>query len=430
MIATLWLLVFAAGTQAMLVAPLIPQIALQLDVPAARLGSLVTAYSVAVGAFALVTGPISDRIGRRRVLLAGTALLAVALAAHGLADSYLALLSVRGLAGVAGGVLNGAAVAYVGDYFPPERRGRANGWVISGFAAGQVAGIPVGTLLATVDFRVPFLLFAALSVGALALVYAVLEQPDGVRSDLPLTPAGALRGYGVLLGRREVAAATVVFFLMFGGSTLYLTFLPTWLVAGGVTAGGVALLFFLGGGANAVVGPVAGGLADGVGRKRVIVATSVALVAAMLATPLAGRAGFVAVAALFVVVMSLYAARASAFTTTLTELVEGSRRGSLMSLTVGVGQLGVGLGGALAGGAYAAVGYPASAFAAAGVMAVVTGLIVVYLPATGPGTATDSAGRAGPPTSVPEAVAPADGPDVACDALSGPVAEGGYTDDD
>jgi MFS family permease len=62
---TLWLLVFAAGTQAMLVAPIIPQIAAQLGVEEARLGVLVTSYAVAVGAFALVTGPISDRVGRR-----------------------------------------------------------------------------------------------------------------------------------------------------------------------------------------------------------------------------------------------------------------------------------------------------------------------------------------------------------------------------
>lgn len=55
---TLWALVFAAGTQAMLVTPIIPQIATQLGVEEARLGILVTSYAVPVGVFALVTGPV------------------------------------------------------------------------------------------------------------------------------------------------------------------------------------------------------------------------------------------------------------------------------------------------------------------------------------------------------------------------------------
>ncbi|MWG35329.1 MFS transporter [Halomarina oriensis] len=117
---TLWLLVFGVGSQAMLIAPIIPQIATQLAVEEAALGTLITAYSVAVGAFALLVGPISDRVGRRPVLLAGTGLMTAALAAHWFAGDYVSLFSLRLLAGVAGGVLNGAAIAYVGDYFPPR----------------------------------------------------------------------------------------------------------------------------------------------------------------------------------------------------------------------------------------------------------------------------------------------------------------------
>jgi predicted MFS family arabinose efflux permease len=417
-VAVLWLLVFGAGTQAMLVAPIIPQIATQLQVEPALLGSLVTAYAVSVAAFALVTGPISDRVGRRSVLLAGTAMMTVALAAHTLADSFTTLFAVRALAGVAGGVLNGAAVAYVGDFFPGSRRGWANGWVISGFAAGQIAGIPVGTLLAEgFDFRVPFLLFAAVSLVSLALVYAFLPQPAVERVTSPLTVRSALGGYGRLLARRDVAAATLVFFLMFGGSTLYTTYLPTWLVAGGASAGAIAGLFLAGGLSNAVVGPVAGSLSDRLGRKRVIVAASVGLAVLMALTPFLGT--FTLVAGAFVVVMALFASRASSFTTLLTELVDGSQRGSLMSLTVGVGQVGVGVGGVLAGGLYGSTGYTLSALAAGVSMLVVAVLIAVFLPEGGP---------AERPPVVPEPGR--ERPAAACDALCGPTVEGGYAEDD
>ncbi len=423
---TLWLLVFAAGTQAMLVAPIIPQIAAQLGVEEARLGVLVTSYAVAVGAFALVTGPISDRVGRRTVLLVGTALMAVALALHGLADSYLSLISVRALAGVAGGVLNGAAVAYVGDFFPAERRGRVNGWIISGFAAGQVAGIPVGTLLADAfGYRTPFLLFAVVAAVSLGLVFVALPQPAIGRAGTPLTLGSAVGGYRDLLARRDVAAATVVFFIMFGGSTLYMTFLPTWLtVSIGVGAGAIATLFLLGGLSNAVVGPVSGSLSDKLGRKRIIVVASVGLAALMALTPFLGS--FPLVAGTFVLVMALFASRATSFTTMLTELVDGDQRGSLMSLTVGVGQVGVGVGGALAGSIYGSVGYTPSAVAAGLSMLLIAGLIAVFLPATGP---VSSPPRLATTASPAQPVA-ADHPDLAPDALCGPMAECGYSDDD
>jgi predicted MFS family arabinose efflux permease len=407
----------------MLVAPIIPEIAAQLAVDEALLGTLITSYAVAVGAFALVTGPISDRVGRRRVLLAGTALMTLALLLHALADTYLSLVAVRALAGVAGGVLNGAAVAYVGDFFAPERRGWANGWVISGFAAGQIAGIPIGTLLAdSLGFRAPFLLFAVVVGLSLVLVYAVLPQPDVRLVTTRLTVGSAVGGYRDLLARRDVAAATLVFFVMFGGTTLYTTFLPTWLtVSVGVGAGAIAGLFLLGGLSNAVVGPVAGSLSDRVGRKRIIVAASVGLAALMALTPFLGS--FALVTAVFVLVMALFASRASSFTTLLTELVDGDQRGSLMSLTVGVGQVGVGIGGVLAGGLYGSVGYTSSAVAAGLSMLLIAGLIAVYLPAT---TGTGSLDTRGRPV-VPEAGR--DKPAAACDALCGPTAEAGYSDD-
>lgn len=427
---TLWLLVFGVGSQAMLIAPIIPQIATQLVIDEAVLGTLITAYSVAVGAFALLVGPISDRIGRRPVLLAGTGLMTAALAAHWFAGDYVGLFGVRLLAGVAGGVLNGAAVAYVGDYFPPERRGWANGWVISGFAAGQIAGIPIGTVLAAeFGFRVPFLAFAIATLFAFGLVVTFLPAPDVRLATSKLTVRSFVGEYAALLRRREILAATLVFFLMFGGTALYTTFLPTWLqVELLVGAGAIALLFLLGGLSNAVVGPVAGSLSDSLGRKRIILVASVGIAVVMAVTPLAGAVGgFVAVAGVFVVVMALFASRASSFTTLLTELADGNQRGSLMSLTVGVGQVGTGVGGALAGTAYAATGYPASAVAAGVVMAVIALLIYRYLPATGPGADRPA------PRSEPHSPLDTSGdgrPDLACDALCGPTSEGGYSDDD
>ena len=145
---TLWLLVFAASSQIMIISPILPLIGEELSIPEALLGTLVSAYSLMVGVFAVISGPISDRVGRRRILIWGSGIMTVALVLHFFVIGYLSFLVVRVVAGGAGGVLSGAAVSYIGDHFPYNRRGWATGWVMSGSAFGQIFGIPMGIVLA------------------------------------------------------------------------------------------------------------------------------------------------------------------------------------------------------------------------------------------------------------------------------------------
>ncbi|WP_266075481.1 MFS transporter [Haladaptatus caseinilyticus] len=423
----LWLLVFVVASQALIIAPILPRIADQLSAPEAVLGTLITSYAVAVGVFSLIVGPISDHVGRHRILLVGTALLTVSLAAHGLAWDFVSLLAVRGLAGIAGGVLNGAAVAYVGDYFPREQRGWANGWVFSGFAAGQIAGIPLGAILAErLGFRVPFLLFAVLMAVTFVLVWTVVPKPDVQLATGRLSFGSAIDAYATLLRRPEIAAATIVFIVMFMGNALYTTYLPTWLEATlGMSGTAIGAMFFVGGIANVLAGPQAGILSDRVGRKRVIVAASVGIAVVMFATPfLAIAAGVLAVYALFFVVMGLFASRATPFQTMLTELVSGDQRGSLMSLTVGIGQVGSGIGGALAGGAYVAVGYDGTTTIAAGAMVFIVVLVWRYLPETAHIDVPSGTERT-------EHLHADTATELSCgqtyDAFCGPTAEGGFS---
>ena len=121
---TLWLLVFSSASQTMILSPILPRIGDELDIADALLGTLVSVYSIMVGIFAILAGPVSDKIGRRQILLLGCASMAVALILHGFVTGYYSFITVRIFAGCAGGMLSGAAVSYIGDYFPYERRDR------------------------------------------------------------------------------------------------------------------------------------------------------------------------------------------------------------------------------------------------------------------------------------------------------------------
>ena len=130
-----------------------------------------------------------------------------------------------------------------------------------------------------------------------------------------------------------------------------------------------------------MAGPTAGRLSDDVGRKPVIIGASSGLAAVMLATPLAGLWPWT-IYALFAVAQALLIARASPFQSLLSELVESDQRGSLLNLTLAIGQLGFGLGGAVAGFTYAAGGFRVNA-ALAALSALLAGLLIWrYLPET------------------------------------------------
>lgn len=375
---TLWLLVFSAASQTMILSPILPRIGTELSIPDAVLGTLVSVYSIMVGIFAILAGPVSDRIGRRRILILGCGTMTVALSLHGFVTGYYSFLAVRIFAGCAGGMLSGAAVSYIGDYFPYERRGWATGWVMSGAAFGQIFGIPLGILMAARwGFRSPFYLFAVTMALTVLMLIVRVPQPDVFRSRERLSVRGAAANYVAMLKRPEIAWAATAFFMMFLGVSLFVIYLPTWLEREiGLTGDQIALMFLIGGVANVLTGPNAGKLSDKVGRKGIVLLASVGMSILMLLTVRVVSdppSAYV----FFFFSMVLVAMRISPFSALLTALVSDERRGSLMSLTVALGQIGFAIGGAIAGPLYADVGYASNTVVAA-ISILAMGMIVWF----------------------------------------------------
>jgi len=379
---TLWLLIFSLASQFMIVAPILPQVGAAFAVDDAKLGLLASAYGYALAPLALLSGPFSDRYGRRRMMRLGTLLMTAALACHGVAWSFASLLAARAFAGVAGGVLSGTAVAYVGDHFPAQRRGWANGWVMSGLAVGQIAGLPVGTLMAgRFGFRSPFLFFAVTMGLAGVLVWTVLPAVAVGREEA-LSWRRAVGHYGDLLRHTRTAAAVGVYVLVFFGMAAYSLYLPAWLLADrGFNHRSLALLFVVGGAANVVAGPWGGILSDRLGRKGTVLGSSLLLAATVTALALVPT-GQIWVFLVFFLLSAAGAARSSSFQAWMTELVPGRRRGSLMSLAMASGQLSLAVGAGVAGSVYARAGYLGDAVLAALVTVATALLVAVALPET------------------------------------------------
>lgn len=375
-IMALWLVLMVTSGQLIIIAPILPVIAEDLQVGEVRLGLLGMAYAGTLMLMALVAGPISDRVGRRVILLTGTGCMALVLLLHWIAASYAMLLLARLLAGMAGGVLSGSVVAYVGDYFDYERRGWATGWVMSGVAAGQIVALPAAVWIAfQVDFRMPFVLFGFIMTLACLMIMLFVPQPAVARSTERLAIRPAVVNYLQLIRDRATGGAVWAYFLMLGSGGLFLFFMPVWLEeVHGLTGSQIAGLFVAVGVVNLIGSPAGGLLSDHVGRKPVIMLMCVLLSGALVATTwiISG----LLTAYLFIgFLVLLVALRMSPMYVLMTALVSDDRRGSLMSLSISIGQFGFGVGAAIAGVLYARFGYFSNT-AASAVLALLMAVVI------------------------------------------------------
>lgn len=149
----------------MVMAPLGDLLMKSMHLRASQFASAVSAYAFSAGISGLLAAGFADKYDRKKLLLffycgfiAGTLVCA-------LAPSYPVLLGGRIVTGIFGGVLGSVSMAIITDLFSFEQRGRVMGFVQMSFAVSQVAGIPIGLVLANrFGWGAPFFLIAAMSI--------------------------------------------------------------------------------------------------------------------------------------------------------------------------------------------------------------------------------------------------------------------------
>jgi EmrB/QacA subfamily drug resistance transporter len=196
------LLLIALDTTVLNVA--LPTLARQLRASTSALQWIVDGYTVALGCLLLLFGAVGDRFGRRRMLLAGLAVFAVASVFAAYAHSTNALIGARVLAGVGGAVILPCTLASVLSLFPdPRERATALGVWSATLGLGVVIGpVTGGVLLAHFWFGSIFLLNVPIAVTAFALTFWILPESRSLRrrGRLDLPGAGlAILGAGAIL---------------------------------------------------------------------------------------------------------------------------------------------------------------------------------------------------------------------------------------
>ncbi|NJS40498.1 MAG: TCR/Tet family MFS transporter, partial [Rhodobacteraceae bacterium] len=138
-------------------------------------GILATSFAVMQFLFGPVIGALSDRYGRRPILLVSLAVMAADYLVMALASSIWLLLAARLIAGITAATFSTAG-AYIADITPPEDRGRRFGLIGACFGVGFVLGPLIGGLLGSLDSRAPFYAAGALALANMAFGYFVLPE--------------------------------------------------------------------------------------------------------------------------------------------------------------------------------------------------------------------------------------------------------------
>ena len=155
----------------------------RLGAPASQIGWLMTGYSAMQFVFTPVWGRLSDRHGRRPLLLASIAMTAVGFLGYALAPSFAWLLASRLFAGAATANI-AIAQAYIADVTPPEGRARGMGIIGAAFGLGFVLGPAIGGLLSTISLSAPGYVAAALAaVNGVAAFFILPEPGTHVRAE-------------------------------------------------------------------------------------------------------------------------------------------------------------------------------------------------------------------------------------------------------
>lgn len=366
---TVWLVVFLDLLGFGVVIPLLPFYAERHGASAVAVTGLMAIYSLAQFLGAPAWGALSDRVGRRPVLLWSIAATATCLAGFASAESLAMLFLWRGLHGLATANLS-VAQASLADVTPPERRAAAMGMIGVAFGLGFTAGPVLGGFVSQWGLTAPLWLAAGLSAVNWLLALATLQetrQPGGPATERSLRPATWVRALshprvGACIGL--TAGLTAAFALM---ESTFALFAGQRLGMGPSEVGG---LFGLAGLTTIVTqGWAVRRLVDRFGERPLIPIGMALLAAAVAALPFVGANGvpFVFCA------MAAGQGLASPSLSGVISRRAGDEQGLVLGVNQSMAALGRVIGPATGGWLFVTAG-PESPFVAAAVLLVVTAL--------------------------------------------------------
>ena len=164
-----------------IVIPILPFYIESMGAGGTELGFLVASYAVMRLIFGPIWGGLSDRIGRKPILLIGISGYAITMIWFGLANTLWMLFAARILSGVLSSATAPTTMAFIGDSTPENERGGGMGLMGAAGGIGTIVGPVLGGFLADESLSTPFFLAAGLSI--LSLLLAIVFLPESLPAE-------------------------------------------------------------------------------------------------------------------------------------------------------------------------------------------------------------------------------------------------------
>ncbi|MFD2618137.1 MFS transporter [Terrilactibacillus laevilacticus] len=172
---------FVIGTDTFLISPLLPTLRHTYHISADISGWLVSAYALGYVCFALIAGPISDGIDRKKIMIYGLMAFVISTFLCGLAPNFWSMVIFRFIAGISASFVTPQVWASIPHLVKKENIVRSMGYATAGLSISQVIGVPIGSYLAVSSWRIPFFSIAGAAFILLFTIIFMLPSIPSVR---------------------------------------------------------------------------------------------------------------------------------------------------------------------------------------------------------------------------------------------------------
>jgi MFS transporter, DHA1 family, tetracycline resistance protein len=317
-----------------IILPSLPYYARDLGASGLGLGILFSSYSVAQLLGSTVLGRLSDRYGRRPILLLSLAGSSASMALSGVAHSLVLLSAARALAGLFGGSI-GTAQAYIADVTARHERARHMGLLGASIGVGFVLGPAIGAGVIALGFGFSGAAYLASALAALNLVSAAFRLPESRPRDAAAPQSRLSLASWLAMWRRhglwQIYSSVFLTTLAFVGLETTLVFLARDRFGLDERHFGLVLAY-LGVVVIVVQGGMIGRLTRSFGVRRVAIAGGLLMGAALIALPAAPTLR------LLLLVLGLISAGQGLTSPTLSTLVSHASTGEDHGAVLGISQ--------------------------------------------------------------------------------------------
>jgi DHA1 family inner membrane transport protein len=307
---------------------------------------LVAAYSISAFVSGLAIATFIDRFDRKKPLLIAYTGFLLGTVACGFAPTFGLLLAARITAGLFGGIIGAQVFAIVADLFNYERRGRAMGIVMGGFAAASILGVPLSLYVTNLfkhDWHLPFLLIGGVALILIPLVVKVIPSMMGhirEKNEEESILSALIKVVKVPIQRSALTFSG----LLMMGHFLIIPFINPYLEFNkGFSKNDTPSIYLVGGLASLLAAIYLGKLADRKGKLNVFsISVFFSMFMVLIITRLP-NVHFAVVLLFFALWFMVATGRIVTAQAMITEVVKPEQRGSFMSINGSIQQLGSGI---------------------------------------------------------------------------------------